>query len=73
MSITSRLNTSKTCAQWRVGACLVGRPYLYGLAAGGEADVTRALEIFRTELERDMALMGITRIAGITPDCVRRR
>ena len=54
-------------------ACLVGRPYLYGLAAGGEAGVTRALEIFRTELERDMALMGITSIAGITPDCVRRR
>lgn len=54
-------------------ACLIGRPYLYGLAASGEAGVARALEIFRTELERDMALMGITRIAGITQDCVRRR
>ena len=54
-------------------ACLIGRPYLYGLAAGGEAGVARALDILRAELERDMALMGITSIAGITSDCVRRR
>lgn len=54
-------------------ACLIGRPYLYGLAAGGEAGVTRALEILRSELERDMALMGITNIAAITSDCVRWR
>ena len=54
-------------------ACLIGRPYLYGLAAGGEAGVARALDIFRAELERDMALMGITGIAGITSDCIRIR
>ena len=54
-------------------ACLIGRPYLYGLTAGGEAGVTRTIEILRSELERDMALMGITSIAGITPDCLRRR
>ena len=54
-------------------ACLIGRPYLYGLAAGGEAGVARTLEIFRSELERDMALMGITSIAEISSDCVRRR
>ena len=54
-------------------ACLIGRPYLYGLTAAGEAGVTRTIEILRSELERDMALMGITSIAGITPDCLRQR
>ncbi|NIJ38705.1 L-lactate dehydrogenase (cytochrome) [Sphingopyxis panaciterrae] len=47
--------------------CSIGRPYLYGLAAGGEAGVARVLSIFRSEIERDMALMGRTRIADITP------
>lgn len=36
-------------------ACMVGRPYLYGLAAGGEAGVNRALGILRSAIERDMA------------------
>jgi L-lactate dehydrogenase (cytochrome) len=46
--------------------CSIGRPYIYGLAAGGEAGVTRVLSIFREEIERDMALMGRTSIADIT-------
>ena len=46
--------------------CSIGRPYLYGLAAGGEAGVARILSIFRSEIERDMGLMGRTRIADIT-------
>ncbi len=50
--------------------CSIGRPYLYGLAAGGEAGVARVLSIFRTEIERDMGLMGRTRIAEITADDV---
>ncbi|HWV59584.1 MAG TPA: alpha-hydroxy acid oxidase [Sphingopyxis sp.] len=50
--------------------CSIGRPYLYGLAAGGEAGVARVLSIFRSEIERDMGLMGRTRIADITPDDV---
>ena len=54
-------------------ACLIGRPYLYGLTAGGEAGVARTIDILRSELERDMALMGITSITGITPGCLRRR
>jgi L-lactate dehydrogenase (cytochrome) len=41
-------------------ACAIGRPYLFGLAAGGEQGVTRAIEIFREEIERGMALMGCT-------------
>jgi L-lactate dehydrogenase (cytochrome) len=44
-------------------ACAIGRPYLFGLAAGGERGVTRAIEIFREEIERSMALMGCTSLA----------
>ena len=51
-------------------AVLIGRPYLYGLAAGGEAGVARAIELLRAELERNMALMGLNSIADITPDCL---
>ncbi|MDP6351322.1 MAG: alpha-hydroxy acid oxidase [Alphaproteobacteria bacterium] len=39
-------------------ACMVGRPYLYGLAAGGGAGVARALGVFRSEIERDLRLVG---------------
>lgn len=46
--------------------CSIGRPYLYGLAAGGEAGVARALAILRTEIERGMGLMGRSLIADIT-------
>jgi L-lactate dehydrogenase (cytochrome) len=44
-------------------ACAIGRPYLFGLAAGGEQGVRRAIEIFREEIERGMALMGCTSLA----------
>lgn len=40
-------------------ACLIGRPYLYGLAAGGERGVRRVIEIFREEMDRTMALLGV--------------
>lgn len=36
----------------------IGRPYLYGLAAGGEGGVAAVLEIFRSEMERALILMG---------------
>jgi L-lactate dehydrogenase (cytochrome) len=51
--------------------CLVGRPYLYGIAAGGEAGVERAIEILRTELERDLKLLGAPRPADLDPSFVR--
>jgi L-lactate dehydrogenase (cytochrome) len=37
---------------------MIGRPMLYGLGAGGEAGVTRALDIIRKELDTTMALCG---------------
>ncbi len=39
-------------------AVLVGRAYAYGLAAGGEKGVTRALEILRDDVERTLRLLG---------------
>ena len=39
-------------------AVLVGRPILYGLAAGGSAGVTAVLRIFLAELENGLALVG---------------
>jgi len=52
--------------------CSIGRPYLYGLAAGGQAGVERALALFRAEIGRDMALMGRTRVPDITSSDIHR-
>ncbi len=46
-------------------ACLAGRAYIYGLGAGGEAGVARAIEIIKNELDTSMALCGVTSIAEI--------
>jgi L-lactate dehydrogenase (cytochrome) len=52
---------------------LVGRAYLYGLMAGGERGVTRAGELLRREAVRTMQLLGVRRVADLTPDRVRLR
>lgn len=54
-------------------AVLIGRPYLYGLAAGGYAGVARTLELLQAELIRDMKLMGLCKVTDITPECIRTR
>jgi isopentenyl diphosphate isomerase/L-lactate dehydrogenase-like FMN-dependent dehydrogenase len=51
-------------------ACLVGRPYMFGLAVGGEAGVARVLEIFRNEIEHSMALMGCATVSDIDESMV---
>ena len=53
-------------------ACAFGRPYLYGLAAGGRAGVERALALMRAEIERCMALTGCTRVSELDRSYVRR-
>ncbi|MCC5870678.1 MAG: alpha-hydroxy-acid oxidizing protein [Gammaproteobacteria bacterium] len=53
-------------------ACSMGRPYLYALAAGGQAGVDRLLRLLRAEIERDMAMMGCTNIDQVTRDKVER-
>ncbi|MEO0424385.1 MAG: alpha-hydroxy acid oxidase [Pseudomonadota bacterium] len=53
-------------------ACMAGRAYLYGLAAGGEAGVTRALDLMAAELQRDMALLGACTLDDVDASCLRR-
>jgi L-lactate dehydrogenase (cytochrome) len=54
-------------------ACLVGRAYLYGLMAGGERGVQRSADILRKEIVRTLQLLGVSRVADLTPDRVRFR
>jgi len=49
----------------------VGRAYLYGLMAGGQDGVERALEIMRTQMVRNMKLLGVNSLAELTPKHVR--
>ena len=51
----------------------LGRFYLYALAAAGQPGVERALGLMRTEIERDMRLMGATSIAQLSPSNLRFR
>ena len=53
-------------------ACSIGRPYLYGLAAGGEAGVDRALTLLFEEFERTLILAGVNDIAELGRRHVRR-
>jgi isopentenyl diphosphate isomerase/L-lactate dehydrogenase-like FMN-dependent dehydrogenase len=48
-------------------AVMVGRSTLYGVAAGGELGASRALEIYRDEIHRNMALLGCSTIDELGP------
>ena len=50
---------------------LIGRAYAYGLGAMGEAGVTRALEIIRSELDVTMALCGLRDVKDASPAVLR--
>jgi L-lactate dehydrogenase (cytochrome) len=52
-------------------ACMLGRPYLYGLAAGGEAGVAHALALLGAELRRAMMLVGARSVAELDPSLLR--
>ncbi|RPJ44292.1 MAG: hypothetical protein EHM16_15850, partial [Betaproteobacteria bacterium] len=52
-------------------AVMVGRSTLYGVAAGGEAGAARALEIYRDEISRNMALLGCCTINDLGPHCLQ--
>jgi len=47
-------------------AVLVGRAYAYGMAAAGEAGVTRAIEILREDVDRTLALLGCNSVAMLS-------
>jgi L-lactate dehydrogenase (cytochrome) len=54
-------------------ACMVGRAYLYGLAAGGERGVDHVLAHLREGVERTLALTGAGRMDNLSADTVRWR
>jgi L-lactate dehydrogenase (cytochrome) len=49
---------------------MLARAFLYGLAAGGEAGVTRCLEIIEQELVSSMALCGVGQIGAIDSEII---
>jgi (S)-mandelate dehydrogenase len=53
-------------------AVLLGRATLYGLAAGGERGVDRALAILTGEIDRALGQLGVCSVAELRPDVIRR-
>jgi lactate 2-monooxygenase len=54
-------------------AVLVGRPYVYGLALGGEAGVRHVLRALRNDFELSMRLAGLASLSELGTDCLQRR
>ena len=54
-------------------AVLLGRPYVYGLALGGEAGVRHVLRALRTDFELTMRLAGLAALTELDPHCLQRR
>ena len=54
-------------------AVLIGRPYVWGLAIGGEAGVTHMLELLRAEVKRSLQLMGCSSVHELDPGWVAHR
>jgi len=54
-------------------AVAVGRAYLYGLMAGGEAGVQRVGDLLAEEIATTMQLLGRTSVSELGPDCLRLR
>jgi len=54
-------------------AVLIARPYLWGLALGGEAGVRQVLEMLRTEIDCSMAQLGVPAVARVDRSLVAVR
>ena len=54
-------------------AVLLGRPWVWGLALGGEAGVEEVLRRFLAELDLTMALSGYTRPSDLGPEALHRQ
>ena len=66
---TGIMNGADIVASVALGAkfTLIGRAYLYGLMAGGRAGVDRTIAILRSEIERTMALLGVSSLDELEP------
>jgi L-lactate dehydrogenase (cytochrome) len=54
-------------------ACMIGRPWMYGLAAGGERGVDAALSLLRNEIDQVQALVGVPDTRDLGPDILAPR
>jgi L-lactate dehydrogenase (cytochrome) len=54
-------------------SCMIGRAYIYGLGAGGQAGVAKAIQLIRDELDVSMALCGVTDVRDIGPHILVRQ
>jgi isopentenyl diphosphate isomerase/L-lactate dehydrogenase-like FMN-dependent dehydrogenase len=54
-------------------ACLIGRPWWYGLIVAGEAGVKAILDGLHEEIMRTLRLMGVTGVSELSPEFLRRR
>jgi len=54
-------------------AVMLGRGYAYGMAAGGEAGIDRALEIFHVDLVRTMKLLGCASVTALNASYIQKR
>lgn len=52
-------------------ACMVGRPYLYGLAADGERGVDQVLSLLRADIERTLTLLGCKTLPALDRSFIR--
>ena len=70
---TGIMNGADILAAIALGAdfTYIGRAYLYGLMAGGQEGVERALTILRTEMVRSMKLLGVNSLEELEPKHVR--
>jgi isopentenyl diphosphate isomerase/L-lactate dehydrogenase-like FMN-dependent dehydrogenase len=50
---------------------MIGRPYLYGLGAGGQAGLERSIAILRAEIDRAQALLGRPSLGDLDRRTVR--
>ena len=64
--------TSSRRWRWARSAVCIGRPYLWGLGAFGQAGVERVLEILRAETRAAMQQLGAPSLKDLTPAMVRR-
>lgn len=53
-------------------ACSVGRPFLWGLTAGGQAGAEKAIALLRHEMDVAMTLLGVARMGAVGPGHLRR-
>lgn len=53
-------------------ACLIGRPYVYGMGAAGTHGVARVIGILKSEIQRSMALLGVSRLSDLDKGMLQR-